>query len=66
MEDTSEDDSASAAVSWIMSEFMIKKEPVDEQSPASPPLLFKVSDKSFKKVTKPLKLISGDQAQNSV
>ena len=40
MEDTSEDDSAaSAAVSWIMSEFMIKKEPpVDnEQSPASPP-----------------------------
>jgi len=37
MEDTSEDDSASAAVSWIMSEFMIKKEPVEEQSPASPP-----------------------------
>jgi len=40
MEDTSEDDSAaSAAVSWIMSEFMIKKEPPvhDEQSPASPP-----------------------------
>ena len=37
MEDTSEDDSASAAVSWIMSEFMIKKEPVEERSPASPP-----------------------------
>merc|ERR1719219_2213515 len=37
MEDTSEDDSASAAVSWIMSEFMVKKEPVEEQSPASPP-----------------------------
>merc|ERR1740122_246620 len=37
MEDTSKDDSASAAVSWIMSEFMIKKEPVEEQSPASPP-----------------------------
>ena len=38
MEDTSEDDSAaSAAVSWIMSEFMIKKEIIEEQSPASPP-----------------------------
>jgi len=40
MEDTSEDDNSatSAAVSWIMSEFMIKKEPVEsEQSPASPP-----------------------------